>query len=436
MSDLDCKKPVPCIPDNPPKEIYPPPTAPFDICVGDNTFTWDGTRATLNRVRRTPDGTYTSVTVVNGCIVGYGYADEPTYTPPYCNPNPTHCQTGGSSGSSGSGWNGVISPNVDNSIKLTSSGLYARTYIQGAGGISVVGTGTVTNPYIISGGSGAAGSGGVSAVVGRNGIETETTNGVVLAGLEEVGKPGVYDIGDQITIDRFGRVTDVTKRTDPIVAAGSGLTSRPDGDTLVIEHPKVNVDDRLILGGMSVAVNQTGHIVSNAREIKINSGVYNLGAYDVGLNSYGSVTSITQRSDIMPQDGSFTTSDGKTISYDITGRLTGIVDNNAGSGSGGIGVGGGSGTGMPLPIRDMYKVTINHDNDGGRGTYAITKDVYGTDVQMVAENFLLKVTLPGYVVNRNQIEVHGAREWTVDIMSNRLFVTTSPSIRVTIVFRG
>ena len=92
--NLDCKKPKLCVPNPPVKEIYPPPTPPFEQCVGDYVWTWDGTRLTRDRVRTTPDGTYTAVTLINGCPVGYGYDTEAIYTPPYCNPNPADCQQG------------------------------------------------------------------------------------------------------------------------------------------------------------------------------------------------------------------------------------------------------------------------------------------------------------------------------------------------------
>ena len=69
---LDCKKPPLCDPSVPPKEIYPPATAPFSFCVGGMTVHWDGTRLRYELAPRVADGTYDTVTVVNGCIVGYG----------------------------------------------------------------------------------------------------------------------------------------------------------------------------------------------------------------------------------------------------------------------------------------------------------------------------------------------------------------------------
>ena len=79
MANLECKKPKPCQPIEKPKEIYPPPTEPFEQCVGDYTWKWDGTRLTRKRTRTTPDGTYTSLSLVDGCVVGYDYANEATY---------------------------------------------------------------------------------------------------------------------------------------------------------------------------------------------------------------------------------------------------------------------------------------------------------------------------------------------------------------------
>lgn len=230
MSDLDCKKPKPCLPGSVPEPV--PCSEPFDLCVGDRTLHWDGFCPTVERSRHTPDGTYTSVTVVDGCVVGYGYAEEATYTPPYCAPSPTHCQGGGSEVGSVS-----VSSSTDNTLVQTSGGLFARTYVVGGTGVTVGGTGTVTSPYVISAASGSANSGGT--LVGRSGVVvTPSEAGVTYVGLEDSGaKAGVYDITDQFSVDRFGRITSVTERSEPLITAGAGLTASNHGDTVQLEHP-------------------------------------------------------------------------------------------------------------------------------------------------------------------------------------------------------
>lgn len=415
MADFECKKPKPCEPEPTPAPV--PCSEPFDLCVGDYTLKWDGFCLTVERSRHTPDGTYTEVTLVDGCIVEYGYAGEATYTPPYCNPNPAHCQDGGT----GATADVKISTSPDNTLKQTSSGLFARTYVQGGTGITVGGTGTVTSPYTISL-SQSTNTGGTTAVVGRNGIVSEITNtGVAYVGLEESGvKTGVYDVTDQFTVDRFGRITSVVQRQEPLVSAGSGLEANGQGDTIQIGHPTHDIEDSMVLGAYVIGVSNTGHITRTERAITVDSGVYHIGAYNIGINEFGSISSIEQRTDVMPSSGTFTTLDGRIISYDITGRLTGVASSNTNSQT--------TPTAVPMPLRDMYKVTPSSGS--------VTKEIYGSDTQMTMKNNAVQITLPGYIVQRSQIEVHGATSWSVDILQGMLVVDPNGVTPFTVAFRG
>jgi len=356
---------------------------------------------------------------VDGCIVEYGYADEATYTPPYCNPNPTHCQED----SAGTVSDVKISPSVDNTLTQTSGGLFARTYVQGDNGITVGGTGTVNNPYTVSL-SPSTTTGSVVAVVGRNGLVSETTQaGVTYVGLEESGvATGVYDITDQFTVDRFGRIVSVSPRSDPLISAGAGLETVNQGDSVQIGHPTFNIDNNMVLGAYAVGVTDTGHITSTTRAITVDEGVYHIGAYNVDINEYGSISNIEQRADIMPSSGTFYTADGKIISYDVTGRLTGITDSNGNQQS--------TPATVPMPLRDMYKVTPPS------GFGAVTKEIYGSDTQMVMNNGAVHITLPSYVIQRSQIEVHGATSWTLEIFQGVIVVTPAGTIPFTVAFRG
>lgn len=430
MGKLDCKRPDRCHPKEPEKEIYPPPTNPFTLCVGDYALHWDGTRATVERVRRTTDGTYTSITTVNGCIVDYGHAEEPTYTPPYCNPNPSPCQGGGEGGGTV-----VISPNKDNILSQVSNGLYARCYIQASNGIDIKGTGTLVNPYIIST-SISNGSISTKYVVGRNGVVASTdTNGTTFVELEETGvKTGIYDITDQFAVDKFGRIVNVDARKDPILSPGKGLTSHMEGDTLVIEHEVQNIEDNLFFGGYNVRVNNTGHMVSTNRVINVNKGVYNLGAYDVGVNEYGSIYGIEQRTDILPENGTFITTDGKKISYDVTGRLVGVEKGTNGGGT------QPNPNRLPLPIRDMCKLSTSRDD---KGAVKLSVEVYGKIGTIRLDDIKRQITmdLPSYITSEDNIDVNGvasisgSKNYSVDFLTRKLVIDMVPTL-ATVVFRG
>lgn len=418
MSDLKCKKPKPCV--QPPAPEPVPCSPAFNLCVGDRTLVWDGFCPTVERTRNTPDGTYTSVTVVDGCIVSYGYAEEATYTPPYCNPNPAHCQEGGT----GTSTDVKISPNPDNTLAYTASGLMARTYIQGGKGVTVSGTGTVNSPYTITL-SATPNTGGSVAVVGRNGIRSETTpNGVSYIGLEPTGvKTGVYDVTDQFSVDEYGRIKSVEPRSDPLVSAGTGLTANNQGDSVQISHPTFDLDGDMVLGGFSVTVNNSGHIIDTERLITLNAGTYHIGAYNVTLNEYGSVSNIVQRGDVMPSSGTFRTLDGKIVSYDVTGRLTGIADGQSNSAV--------TPTAVPMPLRDLFKVTPADSAVG-----VVQRDAYGTDTQMVMRGKDVVITLPSYVIQRNQIEINGARGWELNVLQSTVTVTPHDTTPFTVAFRG
>lgn len=377
MANLDCKKPKPCNPKAPVKEIYPPATGAFDVCVGDRTIHWDGTRAMLSRNRHTPDGTYTSVTVVDGCIVGYGYADEPTYTPPYCNPSPSSCQGEGSGGSGGS-TSVTISSARGNQLTEAQGGLYARAYVKGGAGVTVTGTGTATDQYTIS----VASSGGSTpSTVGRNGVEvTKSENGVLYVGLEDKQiRPQTVDVTKSFMVDKYGRITEVNDRTDPIVMAGTGLTTTQQGDTVEIGHEKVQVNANSVLGGFTVTVNDSGHITAISPAINIGAGTYQLGTYDVTVNQRGSITGIAQQT-------------------------------------------------AGLPLRDMAKITVAN----GRAV----SEVYGSPLPISVVDVTVTIGMPSYVVDGNQVNVNGAVASVANFDNGLLTVTAASGQPFTVAFRG
>ena len=415
MGNLNCKKPNPCVPDTKPKEIYPLPTASFSQCVGDYVWSWDGTRLTRERIRTTPDGTYSSVTLVDGCVVEYGHCPEPVYTPPYCNPNPAPCQTptGGLSGS--------ISTGVDNALVQKSDGLFARAYLNGSDSVTITGVGTLSNPYVIKFTAPNIGSREVVATKGL--VSNTTADGVTYVGMEQVNSEGVYDITDQFTVDSYGRIISVDKRDEPLIGAGAGLETNNQGNTVFLAHPTYNTADSVVVGGWTVSLNNSGHITATARSITLQAGTYNIGAYNVGLNEFGSVTSIVQRDDVLPSSGTFRTADGKILSYDITGRLTGVVDTTSDNNNKVVAI--------PAPIRDMYKIKVT-----SYASNSIEKDEFGVPLNAIASNGSVRITLPSYVLTRTQVEVNGAAAWSIDAVTSVLSVTVSENTPFTVTLRS
>lgn len=379
MSKLDCKKPKPCEPAPTPK---PEPCSPaFDLCVGDHTLKWDGFCTTVERTRHTPDGTYTSVTVVDGCIVGYGYADEVTYTPPYCNPNPVHCQGQVTS------VNYTVSPNSDNSLVESSSGLFARTFVQGKGNIAVSGKGTVQNPYTIS----FSGNSEKTTVVGEAGITHRESGGITYVGLLPTGvQKGMYN---GFSVNEYGQIigfSDAVSRDSSPVKAGAGLTATDDGSITTIAHVEHDIPAATVFGGFAVGLNKSGHIVEMERIATVRAGTYTVGAYKMSINEFGSITNVVQYEEVPEGAGVFTTNDNKLVSYDTTGRITDVTSiSNTPNAT------------APQPIRDMYRFIVN-------GTQ-VRKEAYGNDVSVLhITDKSFDVQLPSYVVSVLQVQVHGA----------------------------
>lgn len=320
---LDCKKPKACKPDEKPREIYPPPTEAFDFCVGDYTVSWDGTRLRRERHRQTPDGTYSNITLVNGCITDYGYCDEPIYTPPYCNPSPGSCQDTGGNSTGGSGGSVTISPHKDNTLSTTPAGLFARTYVKAGDNISVTGTGTVNNPYVVSASTTASGGAG-GAIIGRDGVKVTTSNtGVSYVSLEPSALPaGKYEA---FTLDAYGRIVGYDTSESIKLAAGEGISITESIDGITIGHNVTDVDGTYQLGGYSLTMDRSGHITGIQRTTNLEAGTYNLGAYNVTVDEFGGVTKI-QQLQVVEAAGSFKTADGKTVSFDATGRIIDVQE--------------------------------------------------------------------------------------------------------------
>lgn len=373
---LDCKKPKNCTPAEPPKPH--PPTPPFEVCIAmDYKLKWDGTHATLERVTTTPDGSYTMFNVVNGCIVNPGVGDIPTYTPPYCNPNPGDCQQGG--GGSGSV---NISRQAGNIIINNGDGLYARCYVRAGPGIVVTGVGTVYDPYVVSGGTGGS---GIVNVVGRDGI-TATVDGnkVAYVGLMPTGvTPGTFR---GLTIGIDGRVYNYDPNLDGAgVRAGRGLESHNEQDMVVIEHPSQNIPAAIRAGVWDLAFNDSGHLTNaNQAVAPVADGCYTIGGTEVCLIN-GSVTSI-------------------------------------GAGNGGNGGGGGS---APYgPIVDMARVSSSYT-----GTSGSSIEFYGNKFQISYEgDGLLRVVPPSYVKSLAQVAVNTTKPF--------LTVTQDPNGDILINFRN
>lgn len=258
MNSLECKQPIPCPPEvEPEKEVYPPATPEFTVCTGDYTLAWDGTRLRKTRTRTTPDGEYGSMVVTDGCVTAYGLPEVPTYTPPYCNPNPPPCGEG-----EGGGVSVQVSPAAGNQLSDSALGLYAKAYISAGTGVSVTGSGTQAQPYVVS--SSATGGSDISLVEGA-GIKIEE----IIPGQKTIGvKDGALNAGiyGGFSVDRHGFITGynpaLSDTTVAEVIGGLDITVTTAAGIATVEHNRVAAAAIHTIGDSEVTVSQTGHVIN------------------------------------------------------------------------------------------------------------------------------------------------------------------------------
>ena len=404
----NCKLPQPCVPE----EVVPPkqPTPAFDLCVGDYSLHWDGTHLTHDRKMVTPDGTYGSITLRDGCVVAYGDCEIPTYTPPYCNPNPLPCGEGG-----GAGGTVTVSPTAGNHLKQDQFGLFAKTYLSGGTGIVVSGDGTQQRPYTVSLQGNADGNSGSDAtIVGSGVIEAVTRNGVTYISLKPSGvTAGKYG---PLTVNEYGIITaaDPTELflTSKNLQVSSELTLQGvDTAQLGLAESKAAGTHRF--GGYDVTVSRGGRVTQVARVSDITGGNYKIGAYTIILDNYGGITGIEQ--DEAPAvAGEFKALDGRTVRYDETGRITSIDGTQRDVSAQG-------------PIQDVWVLT---HSAGGKSLQSF----WGNSVDALENNgdrHIARIRLPAYITRAEQVELHrnGARirEESLDIPNKLLTVRFNPS---------
>ena len=283
------------------------------------------------------------------------------------------------------------------------------------------GVGTVENPYILN--ADLSSASGLKTIVGRNGVKAEQNDAMAYIGLEELYSVNRTNIdgNDELVLDRFGRIIEVNKRDGGLVRAGAGLTSHDEAGVLVIEHQQYPINSPMTVGAFDLTFNETGHLTNEERKINISSGTYNLGAYDVGVNSFGSITSINQRDDVLPSGGSFTTADGQTFNYDITGRLIG----QAGSS-------GGSASNPPPPIRGAYKINFERTPQGNVVLGVV--DTYGDDITCVFQSGSVLISLPNWISSDSQVLVKNASNYLIS--GNALTVVPNGANPFTLILRG
>lgn len=194
-----------------------------------------------------PDGVYNAITIKGGCIVGVGTEDLSAYNVATCTAVPTPCGEGVS--------------NVVSGIAL-----------QGGSGISVIGTGTTANPFVISA-TGVASSGSD----GGGAIYLQAANsGVLVGGSGSASDPftvahkeaGDFDLINGMRFDSYGHLVQYSPASSTIgvndVVAGYGIDVTRDQATKIVtvglQKPANPVNATLEFGKYLVTLDEYNRI--------------------------------------------------------------------------------------------------------------------------------------------------------------------------------
>lgn len=189
------------------------------ICVGNHSLIWDGDCASIQpRDFQIPDGTYTSLTFQNGCIVAVGQAPIPQYTPQQC------CDSGSSTSNSQTGTTLSTGKSTGNLATISNGEVTVSPVWDNNGNISVTGYGTANKPWKprikVSKKQGNTLTDETDGLYA--GVSFKTSNTVEVAGNGTKTNPYVFNVkgaeaklasvnkteieGNGFTIDEFGRV--------------------------------------------------------------------------------------------------------------------------------------------------------------------------------------------------------------------------------------
>ena len=244
----------------------PPVYQPFSFCHMGRTYSYDGVGLTVAGAGvNVPNGVYSTVSVQNNCITGFGESPVPIYTPPPCVGEPTGgCGEGGSGG-------GTLDPSADNMSTDGLSGLKTKLYTVNTATVTLSGAGTVASPLMAT----ALGGGSGGTIVAGAGIKVQTSQAGPAVSLRPVGiTSGVYN---GFSVNEFGQILSYASP-----AGGTPLNA--------------------VLGAGDVRVNtsDSGVATVSLPLTSVGAAYYNFGAYQVRHTASGLVAEAIRVVDIEP----------------------------------------------------------------------------------------------------------------------------------------
>lgn len=251
-----------------------------------------------------PDGVYGKIIIANGCIVGAEPAEVPLYTGSPCAPLPYGCGDSGGSGSGGGSGICDASPVAGNLFTCDAAGRpLVRIGIRAGSGASVSGSGTDSDPYVISCTGG--GNSGIYITSANDAISVmgqgTRENPVILK-----HKEGKQANINGMVFDAYGHLIDtnsgsVNKGIQGLIP-GPGITIDTDAATgnatVGLQKPPGLAAGAYSVGGYNLDIDENGRIFAVTREIDLGDWrVEHWGTKTVTVNPYGSIVDITETND-------------------------------------------------------------------------------------------------------------------------------------------
>ena len=281
-----------------------PSCAAFDVCLGGGrSLHFDGQCFRVEGSVRIPDGWYSQVQIINGCVVDAKDSDIPVYTPAPCAPAAGPCsESGGSGGSSMP----PLSPDACNLLSNSGGQLLASLHVSQGTGVTVSGCGSQNDPLRISASSSEGGSvylqSSTPSALGVTG--SGTLQDAFQVGLKEsplaAGDHGAF------TTDAYGRIIgyNAAASDDALTALAPGAGTL--AEIITPGVARVNLTETgvkegsYLLGGYTLGIDVNGRVTSATQSVTIEAGTYTFGRYDVAVNATGSITGITENADAEP----------------------------------------------------------------------------------------------------------------------------------------
>lgn len=267
----------------------------WEICLpfGGKLYSLNGCVKHVPSETLPPDGIYSRIKIIDGCIVSAELAEIPVYTPASCAPIPNPCDCEG-----GSGTAPEPSNLAGNLFEYDTLGRpLVRVRAVGGNGVAVTGSGTALDPFVITctlevSGIVAIKSGSSAIIVTGAGSETNPVTITHATGLET-------SVGG-MRFDAYGHLAAYTEppagATDVKgILSGEGIkvdTNTATGIyTISLEDPNPNITGEYTFGGYEVTLFKN-RITNIVKSINITGGTHRLGNKLVTINEFGSIETV------------------------------------------------------------------------------------------------------------------------------------------------